>query len=88
VGTSGTPGEYELRAEARLDTASVAPVDMKALVGRQVEITARPVEDVPAGPAQNAAGAPTTAPDPRKPVEKKTERLTVSAIKQIQATCK
>jgi len=88
VATSGNQGEYELKAEARLDTASVAPVDMKPLVGHQVEVTVRPVEEVPAT-AQNATGAPTVAPDPAKPVEKKTvPRFTVTAIKQVLSTCK
>ena len=88
VATSGTAGEYELRAEARLDTASVAPVDMKAFVGQQVEVTVRPVEAVPASATQSAAGAPTVAPDPSKPAERQTKRFTVTAIKQIVATCK
>jgi len=88
VATSGKAGEYELRAEARLDTASVAPVDLKAFVGHQVEVTVRPVEEVPATATQNAAGAPTVAPDPSKPAEKAAERFTVTAIKQVLATCK
>jgi hypothetical protein len=88
VATSGNAGEYELRAEARLDTASVAPIDMKPFVGHQVEVTVRPAEDVPATASQNAAGAPTVAPDPSKPAEKKAERFTVTAIKQVVATCK
>ena len=88
VATSGKPGEYELSAEARLDTASVAPVDMKPFVGHQVEVTVRPVEEVPASASQNAAGAPTVAPDPSKPAETPTERFTVTAIKQVVATCK
>ena len=88
VGTSGSVGEYELRAEARLDTASVSPVDMKAFVGHQVEVTVRPVEETPDSASRNADGAPTVAPDPGTPTEKKTERFSVTAIKQVLATCK
>jgi hypothetical protein len=87
VGTSGSVDEYELRAEARLDTASVAPVDMKALVGHQVEVTVRPVEETPDSASQQAAGAPTVAPDPGTAVERKTERFSVTAIKQVRPTC-
>jgi hypothetical protein len=88
VGTSGTAGEYELKTEARLDTSSVTPVDMKAFVGQQVEVTVRPVEEIPDSAQQTAAGAPTVADDPAKPVEKKTERFSVTAVKSIVATCR
>lgn len=88
VGTSGSVGEYELKTEARLDTSSVAPVEMKAFVGHQVEVTVRPVEETAPSAPQTAAGAPTVAPSPTKPVEKKTERFSVTAVKDVQATCK
>jgi hypothetical protein len=75
VGTSGNQADYELVAatEAGRDTASVAPVDLKAFVGHQVEVTVRPIE------------AP--APDPSKPVQKPAERFTVTAIKPLLAIC-
>ncbi len=88
VGTSGSVGEYELKTEARLDTSSVAPVDMKAFVGHQVEVTVRPVEETAPSAPQTAGGAPTVAPDPTKPVEKKTERFSVITVKDVQASCK
>jgi hypothetical protein len=96
-GAAGTPAagaaaqaetEYELKAEKRLDRASVAPLDMKPFVGHKVEITARPA----------AAAAPTHEPpradgEPKRHVEtasspeKKVEQLTVTAIKQVVGTC-
>ena len=80
--------EYELKAEKRLDRASVAPLDMKPFVGHKVEITARPA----------AAAAPTHEPpradgEPKPQVEtagnpeKKVEQLTVTAIKQVVGAC-
>jgi len=88
VGTSGERAEYELKAEKKLDTTSVAPVELKRFVGRKVEITARS-GDEPAASAQPApAGGAKVDPDPAKPVEKKVRALTVIAIKQVLATCR
>jgi hypothetical protein len=39
VPTPGLQVEYELKAEARLDAKSVSPVEMKELVGRQVQVS-------------------------------------------------
>jgi hypothetical protein len=89
VATSGaSPAVYELKAEARLDAQSVAPVDLKAFVGRQVEITARP-DDVPAAaaPAKPSEQA-TSDPDPAKKADEKIEHLRVAAVKQLAETCK
>ena len=88
VATTGNAGEYELRTEARLDTASVAPIDMKPFVDHQVEVTVRPVENVPGSASHNATVIPTVTPDPSKPAETQPERFTVTAIKQVVATCK
>ena len=55
VATSGKAGEYELRAEARLDTASVAPVDMKPFVGHQVEVSGQLSAGASANPAMKVA---------------------------------
>ena len=88
VATSGDRAEYELKAEKNLDTTSVAPVELKRFVGRQVEITARS-GDEPAASAQPApAGGAKVDPDPTKPIEKKVRALTVITIKQVLATCR
>jgi hypothetical protein len=80
--------EYELKAEKRLDRASVAPLDMKSFVGHKVEITARPA--APPAPTHEPARADG---EPKPQVEtagspgKKVEQLTVTAIKQVVGTC-
>jgi hypothetical protein len=86
VGTSGRV-EYELKAEARLDAPSVAPPELKGLVGHEVEITARPVPKIAEDGAKAAAegGADAAAV---KPADPKIEKLTVTAIKQVFATCR
>jgi hypothetical protein len=86
VGTSGERAEYELRAEKNLDKAGVAAVDLKALVGHQVEITAR-ADEAPVAPSPTAAGEAKPDPDPSKPIEKKDRPLTVTTVKQVRATC-
>ena len=89
VATSGqSPAVYELKAEARLDAQSVAPVDLKAFVGRQVEITARP-DDTPMPPSSaKTADQATTDPDPGKPAGEKIERLRVASVKQLAEACR
>jgi hypothetical protein len=87
VGSSGERIEYELKAEARLDTASVAPPDLKQFVGHEVEITARPLASPPETGGKTAgAGTPEAAAP--KAQEPKIEKLTVTAIKQVFATCR
>ena len=87
VATAGSKAVYELKAETRLDSQTVKPVDLKAFVGQQVEITARP-DDTPApAPPAKASAQATTAPDPGKPAEETTERLMVTTVKQVSATC-
>lgn len=86
VATSGGKAVYELKAEARLDTQAVAPVDLKEFVGRQVEITARHDDSPEASASPTTSGKPTTDADPAKPAEK-VERLRVTAVKQLSATC-
>ena len=88
VGTSGDLAEYELKAEKNLDTTGVAPVEMKPFVGHQVEITARAGDDPATLAAPKAAGDAKVDPDPAKPIEKKSRPLTVTAIKQVLATCR
>jgi hypothetical protein len=90
VPTSGQQVEYELKAEARLDATSVSPVEMKKFVGRQVQVTTRPLEPVPA-PAVPPAKAGEPRPEPEavaKPEEKGIERLVVTSIKEVSASCK
>jgi len=87
VGTAGERVEYVLTAEKNLASTGVAPVELKRFVGRQVEITARS-GDEPSTSAPTKAGEPTVAPDPGKPVEKKMRQLTVTAVKQVLATCR
>ena len=89
VGTSGELAEYEVRAEKRLDTTGVAPIELKPFIGRQVEITARSGDDGPAAsaPPKTSDGAKAD-PDSSKPTEKKTRSLTVTAIKQVLASCR
>jgi len=88
VATSGRSAVYELKAEARLDAQAVAPVDLKTFVGRQVEITARPDDSPEPAQAAKPSQQATTDPDPRKPADDKVERLRVTAVKQLSATCK
>jgi hypothetical protein len=87
VGTSGDLAEYEVRAEKNLDTTGVTPIELKPFIGRQVEITARSGDDGPAASAlpKTSDGA---TPDSSKPTEKKTRSLTVTAIKQVLASCR
>lgn len=87
VGTSGGRVEYELKAEARLDAPSVAPPDLKALVGHEVEVTARPVPKI-AEDGTKAAGEGDQKAAAVKPADPKIEKLTVTAIKQVFATCR
>lgn len=89
VGTSGELAEYELKAEKNLDAAGVAPVELKPFIGRQVEITARSGDEPAASAAPTKSSGDAKAdPDPSKPPEKKTGSLTVTAIKQVLATCR
>jgi hypothetical protein len=86
--TSGAETEYELRAESRLDADRVSPVDMKPFVGRRVEVTTRPVEDIPVTERPRAAGEPQVEKtDLPKQAEKAVKQLAVTAIKQLAATC-
>jgi hypothetical protein len=90
VGTSGKGAEYELRAETRLDAGGPPPPDLKQFVGRQVEITARPLEETPPpASAQKpaAAGEPQAAP-PANPETAPVEKLNVTVIKQVSGSCK
>lgn len=91
VGTSGKGAEYELKAETRLDAGGPPPPDLKQFVGRQVEITARPLETTPApvpASAQKpaAAGEPQAAP-PANPETTPVEKLNVTVIKQVSGSC-
>jgi hypothetical protein len=86
VGTAGERAEYDVRAEKNLDKAGVAAVDLKALVGHQVEITAR-AEEAPVAPPPSAAGDAKPDPEPSKPVETKDRPLTVTTVKSVRATC-
>jgi hypothetical protein len=90
VPTTGLQVEYELKAEARLDAKSVSPVEMKELVGRQVQVTTRPLEPVPAPavPAPKAGEPRPNAEAVVKPEEKAIERLVVTSIKEVSASCK
>jgi hypothetical protein len=88
AGTSGERAEYELRAEQSLNATGVAPAELKRFIGRQVEITARSGDEPAASAPPRAAGGATVAPDPSKPVEKKTRPLIVTAVKQVSATCR
>ena len=86
AGTSGTRVEYEVKPEARLDAAGVGAIELKGFVGHQVEVTARPVAEPPAAPSK-PGGAVQTDAATEKPAEPKMEKLTVTAIKQVLATC-
>jgi hypothetical protein len=88
VGSAGERAEYELKAEPSLNTAGVAPVELKRFVGRQVEITARSGDEPAASATSKSSGGVTVDPDPSKPIEKKVRQLTVTAVKQVQATCR
>ncbi|HEY3045801.1 MAG TPA: hypothetical protein VGJ39_17360 [Vicinamibacterales bacterium] len=88
VGTSGERAEYQLRAEKSLDKTGVAPVELKRFVGRQVEIVARSSEEPVASDPPKAAGDAKADPDPSKPIEKRARPLTVTAVKQVLATCR
>jgi hypothetical protein len=88
VATSGQHAVYELKAENRLDAQAVAPVDLKAFVGKQVEVTARPDDTPAAPPSANASSQPTTDADPGKPADEKVERLLVTAVKEVATACR
>jgi hypothetical protein len=88
VATSGKRAVYELKAEKRLDAQAVAPVDLKSFVGHQVEVTARPDDTTASAPPAQAAGQPTTDPDPRKPADETVERLLVTTVKEVSSSCK
>ena len=88
VGTSGDLAEYELKAEKNLDTTGLAPVELKPFVGHQVEITARAGDEPATATPSKTAGDAKVDPDPAKPIEKKARPLTVTAIKQVLATCR
>ncbi len=88
VATSGERVEYALKAEKTLDTRTVAALDLKTFVGRQVEITARADEGPGAVAPPKAAGEAKADPDPVKPKDKQERPLIVTAIKQVFATCR
>jgi hypothetical protein len=88
VATAGERAEYELKAEKNLGTPGLAPVDLKSLVGRQVEITARSADEPTPAATLATAGGVKVDPDPAKPVEKKIGTLTVTAVKQVLAACR
>jgi hypothetical protein len=83
IGTSGQKMEYDLAANTGLDRSG-PPIDLKAHVGHQVEVTVRPAEIVPAAPV-NAGGAQASAA--AKPEERKPARVLVTAIKMLAASC-
>ena len=83
VGTSGEKVEYDLAAETGLDHSG-PPVDLKAHVGQQVEVTARPAETAEAPPAPSSAKQ--TAAE-NKPVERKPARVAVTAVKSLSSSC-
>jgi hypothetical protein len=84
VGTSGEKVEYELAADTGLDHSG-PPVDLKAHVGQQVEVTVRPADTTDATPPAASTAKP-AAPE-AKPVERKPARVAVTAIKSVSASC-
>jgi hypothetical protein len=87
VGTAGARAQYDLRAEKNLATSGIAPVELKRFVGRQVEIAVRSSEEPATSAPPAAASGAKADPDPGKPMEKQIRPLTVTAVKQVRATC-
>ena len=83
VGTSGEKVEYDLAANTGLDQSG-PPVDLKAYVGQQVEVTVRPAETAEAPTASSSARQ--TAAE-AKPVERKPARVAVTALKSLSPSC-
>ena len=83
VATSGEKVEYDLAVDTGLDHSG-PPVDLKAHLGQQVEVTVRPAETAEAPPAPSSA-KPTAAE--ARPVERKPTRVAVTALKSLSSSC-
>jgi hypothetical protein len=86
VGTSGEKVEYDLTAETGLDRSG-PPVDLKAHVGQQVEVTVRPAEIAVVPPATSATSSSKETAAEAKPVERKPARVAVTALKSLSSSC-
>jgi hypothetical protein len=80
VGTSGQKVDFDVTADNGLDRSG-PPIDLKPHVGQQVEVVVRPVET--AVERQSNSAAPSEA----KPIERKPERVIVTAIKSLGTSC-
>jgi hypothetical protein len=88
AGTSGTAAQYELRSESRIEVGGPPPPDLKPFVGKQVEITARPTEaSPPSAPEKPTATTGSPEPSTARPDEARVETLTVTAVRQVAASC-
>ena len=83
VGTSGEKVEYDLVPDTGVDRSG-PPVELKAHVGQQVQVTVRPAENTVEPPAASSS-KPTAAE--AKPVERKPARVTVTALKSLSSSC-
>ena len=81
VGTSGAKVEYDVAVDTGLGRSG-PPIDLKAHVGQQVQLTVRPVEPT-AAPGANPS-AQTAAV---RPTEPKPARVIVTNIKSLGTSC-
>ncbi len=84
VATSGQKDSYELRAVSDLGAQGLDADELKAHVGKQVEVVLRPVES-PAPAGAPAAGL--AQPQAAKPVEPAPARFSVTELKRVIGSC-
>ena len=80
VGTVGQTRDYELTS----DSSSKTDLKLSTYIGRRVEVTARPLDAAPAASSGRAEAGLTAEP---KASEPKPERLIVTAISRVSASC-
>lgn len=93
VGTSGaaagataaTPNKFELHVQTGIGANTSTPIELEKFVGQRVEITARPVDVIPTPEPKTSGTATLDRPvaSPESP-----ERITVTAIKMLSASCR
>jgi hypothetical protein len=82
AGTSGQKAAYQLRPVTGVDAQGLDADELKAHLGRRVEMLVRPVEPQAAPPTTQPAGV-----QPAKPVEPPAEQFTVTEIRRVIGSC-
>ena len=80
IGTAGQPRDYELTS----DSSSKTDLKLSTYIGRRVEVTARPLAEAPVPSSGRAEAGLTAEPKANEP---KPERLMVTAITRLSASC-